>query len=322
MDYGRENSMDWVLWKTANLDMNQRRAHNDNQGKIIWLIGSSILRESLSESWLNEQLASMDSEYRIIMLSMDRGNAGLAFGFLNKIQLQKGDIVIHNVSMNNFKTNWLNDFSTFTGADLMRVIDQQDLWEIEEWGLADKLEQASAIPPNFWGNHGTYMNGLTRWFTNGVQLKKPKQARTRYHLTHKNIEFEKNISTNISSKYYIPQNGFDFSERQFNVQGLQKMKTICDEHSVQFALFYIPPRQQYLAEMVHQDARQEYEKFLENLNYDLYYFPQLPETDYYDLTHPNFRGREQHNQYFLGWLTTPQKGEFPALTWAIPEYNK
>ena len=35
--------------------MEERRSHNG--GKILWLIGSSLIRESFDESWLNNQLA-------------------------------------------------------------------------------------------------------------------------------------------------------------------------------------------------------------------------------------------------------------------------
>lgn len=321
LDYGRDDSMDWIIWRAENLDMESKRAHNNGEGKIIWMIGSSILRESFDEKWLNDQLEINNSKYRIIKLSMNRGNAGISFGFLKNIELQKDDIVIHNVSMNNFKKDWL-EFSTYASSDLMRLLDQKDFWELEEWGVADKLEQASAIPPNFWRYHGTYMDGLTKWFTYGITLDKPRKSRAKHHLTHRRTEFEKNIRTDIESKYYTAKDGFDFSEKQFNIHGLTKMESICNEHDVRFILFYIPPRQQYLAEMVHQESREEYEKFLENLDYDLYYLPQLPENDYYDLTHPNFRGRKSHNEYFLDWVTNPQHGKFPDVTWEIPEYNK
>ncbi len=321
MSYGRKSSMDWVLWKVENLNMEEHRAHNNGNGKIIWLVGSSILRESLDTEWINDQLEQTNSEYRVVKLSMNRGNAGLAFGLLKKLQIQKDDIVIHNLSMNNFKTDWL-EFSNFNSSDLMRVLDQEDLWDIDEWNTADKLEQASALPPIFWRNHETYMNGLTRWFTHGVVLTIPSKPNPRHHLSSKTTALEQSIQTNPKSKYYIPKDGFDFSDKQFNISGLTKMASLCNNQEAQFVLFYIPPRQQYLAEMVHSDARDEFERFLEELKYDLYYFPQLPENDYYDLTHPNFRGRDVHNQYFIDWIAKPKQGNFPVVSWDIPEYNK
>ena len=46
--------------------------------------------------------------------------------------------------------------------------------QLSEWGMADKLEQASAVPASFYANHQDFMDGLTEWWVSALKgdLKK------------------------------------------------------------------------------------------------------------------------------------------------------
>jgi hypothetical protein len=320
LDYGRTNSMEWNLHKAKNLDMEKRRAHENGQGKIIWLLGSSIVREGFDEKWINQQLGINNSEYRIIKIGTNRGNAGIISGFIKYLDIKKDDIVLHDVPANGFKKDWI-EFSAFTTYNLMLVLDKEAFWKLDEWTLADKLEQSSAVPVQFYANHDTYTKGLTRWFTYLSDKKVPPKPKSKHYLLYRKIEVER-YTTNPKHKSYIGKNGLDFSAEQFNIQGLQKLEQLCENKQAKLILIHIPPRQEYLAKMMHQKTREQYQTYIKNLEQELYIFPQQAEDDYYDLTHPNFRGRKQLSQYLIDWLQNPQKGEFPLVTWPIPEYNE
>lgn len=320
LDYGRTNSMEWTLHKAQTLNMKEGRAHEDGQGKIVWLLGSSIIREGFDEKWINQQLAINRSEYRVIKIGTDRGNAGIISGFLKYLDIKKGDIVLHDVPPNSFKKDWI-EYSAFEPYNLMLVLDKEDFWKLDEWTFADKLEQSSAVPAQFYANHDTYTKGLTRWFTYLSDGKRARIPSSKHYLLYRKITIER-YTTNPKHKSYIGENGLDFSTSQFNIQGLQRLNTLCEDKDATLTLLHIPPRQEYLAKMMHQNALEEYQDYITNLEQEIYIFPQQAEEDYYDLTHPNFRGRKQLSQHLIDWLQNPRKGEFPLVTWPIPEYNK
>ena len=91
IEYGRDSSHPWIAHKIRNLDMTQRRSHPT--GKLVWLIGSSLVRESFDEVWINNQLATQGADVRVVELGMDQGNSALAMGLMSQIDLQPGDIV-------------------------------------------------------------------------------------------------------------------------------------------------------------------------------------------------------------------------------------
>jgi hypothetical protein len=93
VQYGRDNGSSWNLWKLRNLDMEQHRTHSG--GKIIWLVGSSMLRDSFNQVKLNQALAANDSEFRAIKFGQTRGAAGLSRGIVSQLPIREGDVVLH-----------------------------------------------------------------------------------------------------------------------------------------------------------------------------------------------------------------------------------
>ena len=66
-------------------------------GKIIWLIGSSMLRDAFDETYINEELSKHDSSYRVFKIGMNRGSAGVVYGLFAQLPIEKGDQVFINV---------------------------------------------------------------------------------------------------------------------------------------------------------------------------------------------------------------------------------
>jgi hypothetical protein len=317
VDYGRETTHAWTVWRAHHLDMEARRAHDG--GKIVWLIGSSILREAFDEAKINKKLAQTGSEYRIVKLGLNRGAAGIIFGMLQHAKVQKGDIVLHNIAIANFKKDWFTSIN-LPAHQLMELYNPEDFWGLREWTLADKLEQSSAIPAQFYTYHESYMNGLENWFTSAVQGTKPEKIKPGYRTRFLKIEEKEILEPSLAHYGYIGENILDFSDGQINIIGLRKITAFCQQLDVPLFLIDIPPRQQYIAELVHQQTLAQWYEWRDQL--EVHYFPQQPEGHYYDLTHPNYRGRKNLSSYLIKWLSNPQKEEPSVVSWPIPEYNK
>ena len=318
VQYGRKTSHPWIVHKIRNLNMEERRSHDG--GKIVWLIGSSLIRESFDESWINNQLAIQGAEYRVIELGMDQGNSVLAYGLMKQVPLKEGDLVLHNIALKAYISNWL-EFTNLPDYQMMEIFESQDFWEFPEWDLPQKLEQASAIPYSFYANHNSYTNGLTWWYIHLVEAELPPKRKPKHYLTH-----YKNMKTQFQppstdSRHYIGADRLSFASDQINCWGWSKMRQVAVDKGVDLVAIFLPTRQQYMAEMVHPKARMKFLEYMDHLDHPKAYFPQLPEEAYYDLIHSNKAGREIQSQYLLDWLKNPVEGEMPELTWPLPDYH-
>ena len=55
VELGREGTVSWMFWKLDTLDAAALRAHPG--GRVMWLVGSSVIRESFDEALVNQGLA-------------------------------------------------------------------------------------------------------------------------------------------------------------------------------------------------------------------------------------------------------------------------
>jgi hypothetical protein len=315
VQYGRNGAQSWAVERTRTLDMEARRSHEG--GQIVWLVGSSILRESFGEKELNESLESEGSKYRVIKLGMNRGASGVSAGLLRHIELQQGDLVIHSVSLENFREGWLKkvDLPTYK---LMELLRPSDFWEIGEWGVQDKLEQASALPWAFYANHEAYTAGLTELWLSLTQWRRPEKSKPGYHWKYHRLMEKQRLFTGKANADYFEPSELDLSSSQFNVQGIEMFRRLCEEAKVDLRFIHIPPRQQFQAEVLHESNRYAFMRWLDGQE-GITYFPQLKEEEFYDMKHPNADGRKKLSRHLIQWLPSMQKGTSAPLGWAIPE---
>lgn len=298
VEYGRSSATSWNVHRAQHINLDTLRAHEG--GRIAWLVGSSILRESFDEAQINQLLENRESPWRVRKFGMTRGAAGVSSGILRHLPLQKGDLVIHSVAMGNFRQNWLA-FNGVPAHRLMALMNAEDFWEIGEWTLADKLEQASAVPAHFYANHQDFMDGLTEWWSSAL-AGGPQKSKPGFHTTFHRFERIPRQKEGSENPNYFPAEAVDFSEAQFNQQGLKRMRRLAEAKGAELVLIDIPPQQQYTAEMIHPTAQSAWIDWRTQHRIDVW--PQLPEADFYDLKHPNFRGRQTLSSYMVEWLHT------------------
>lgn len=301
MDYGRENPPAWMLWKVDRLDHTALRAHEG--GRVLWLVGSSILRESFDEEALNAALAERRSPWRVQKFGLSRGAAGLSSGLLERLPVRAGDRVMHSVSMDNFHEDWL-EFSDIPDSWLMALLSRRVVWETRELPVQKRIELVLAAPWRYWALQEDMVNAWWEW-VNAPLYGLPRPRKVSRFVTFRQTEEHANLAEaraqGEESYNHVSPDETDWSETQFNAAGIARMRAFAAARGANFTLVDIPPRQEYVRDFLHPEVRAQWTAW-KAAQPDLVYFPQLPEDDFYDLRHPNFRGRARMNEVLVEWL--------------------
>jgi hypothetical protein len=114
----------------------------------------------------------------------------------------------------------------------------------------------------------------------------------------------------------IPQNRLsadkvDFSDAQFNIQGLARLRTYVEQSGVELVLFDIPPSAYAQWKLEGPEAREIWLNWRTSQS-EMVFLPQLPDAYFYDRRHPNFRGREVLSAWLVEWLTSDRPRGVPA----------
>ena len=307
VEYGREQAPSWMLWKRDNLDESALRAHPG--GHIVWLVGSSILRESFDEDEINQALSESGSHYRVQKFGMSRGAAGLAWGVLRRLPVAPGDIVIHSVSMDNFHKNWL-EFSDIPDDWLMLLSTRTEIATMPELPIQRRVELILSFPWSFWAWQDEAQTGWWAWLQ-APFFGAPKPETSSRLLTYQDREIHPQLETaralGEDSRNFIKPEDVDYGPDQINVAGLARFRAFCAEHQARLILLDIPPRREYFRDFLAPEVAAGWSRW-KAAQPEILYFPQLPDEDYYDLRHPNFRGRALQNQTLIDWLTRTDVG--------------
>jgi len=300
--WGRKSSQSWMVAKAETLDEAALRSHDG--GRVVWLVGSSVLRESLDIAAVNASLQESSSVWRVAQFSQGRGAAGLASGMAQRLPIREDDLVVHNIAVQNYRADWLS----WTGlpADRMsRMLGPADLWDTREWSVQDRLEQGVAVPWNFWRWHTDTMDGLVRWGESLVVGRTPRAKRPgvyyRFHRWERAGVFKHGPPSWEVERNLLTEDVVDLSPRQFNMQGLERLRGHCDTIGVPLVLLDIPPSAfaQWRLETPGVWAVWEAWTVAQP---ELVIAPQLEERDFYDRRHPNFRGRKKLSRWLVEWL--------------------
>jgi hypothetical protein len=304
VEYGRENGASWNIMKARAIDEDALRAHPG--GKLVWLVGSSILRESFSQKRINANLTAQNSEWRVVKFGQTRGASGLSAGMLKHLPLRPGDQVIHSLAVENLRKNWL-DFTELPDWRVLMMLDTTEIWQIKEWSIAKKIEATVAFPRGFYRYHDEAIGGWTRWLKALLRLKNPKKHLKSWHIgarqKHNNKKLATQQNLEIDSKFGIRNNDYDDSSTQFNRMGLDRMRKFCAERGVSLTLIHIPQRKEYRERFVDERVKKRWRRWLKTNKVTR--FPQPKEMDFYDMKHPNRNGRHLLSSYFLTWLADP-----------------
>lgn len=303
VSFGRENGSSWNLRKARLLDRSELRAHPG--GQIAWLVGSSILRESFDEAAINEVLVKLSSPYRVRKFGQTRGASGLSSGMISELPIQQGDVVIHNVAVENFRESWL-EFTDLPDWRLLMALDDDKIWQIEEWSAAQKIELLVARPQDFYRYHEEAMLGWFRWLQAPFRGRLPRKKRRSFHTGFKMVKEHKKLDRvrqkGLLSRNVIASDALDLSSSQFNMQGLGWMREECAQLGVELVLIDLPQREEYRQRFLQPGVWVRWSEWMD-AQPELVHFPQPPDADFYDMKHPNSRGRLQLSTHLVEWLS-------------------
>ena len=322
--YGRVSAQSWMRWGAATLDESELRTHPG--GKVVWLVGSSILREAIDADAANAALAAQGSEWRVAKFSQDRGATALAGGLLRYLPVRSGDVVVHNVAVQNFRSDWLA-WTDIPMSRLARVLSPAEMWGLAEQPLPARLEQAAAFPPRFWRWHDETRRGITAFITHLIVGEWPAPARPRFHFSFHTYErgraFRNKIPTREFAVNGLEEGIVDFSDSQVNAAAIQPMRDHVREAGATLHLLDLPPSAWAQWNLQGPQTRAAWDTW-RAAQAELVYGPQLPEADFYDRRHPNFRGRATLTAWLVDWLesgrpagvaTRPSEDQAEAWPW-------
>jgi len=299
LDYGRNSSISWVVWKAENLDEKQYRPQPET--KVIWLLGSSILRESFDEKEINRRLEAKKIPIRVVKFGINRGASGVVFALLRKLPIREGDIVLHSLSPGNFRKDWMKAVK-LPAYRLMSLYEPQDFWDLGEWSLADKLEQSVAYPRYYWRNHEDGTNAFTALWFDITEQTIPEKKRPRFYLRYHRFKKKKKSKMKYGSEHFdsFPPEDNDRSPQQTNIIGLKKMRKIVSEKKATLKLVDIGASQIYMEDVLNDDLVIWWKEWKEQNQ--VWSIPAMPLSEYYDLKHPNYKGRERLNEQLFLWI--------------------
>ncbi len=325
--WGRDSSQSWMVQKVQQLDTERVRAHPG--GRVVWLVGSSILRESFDIEVVNAGLAARNSPWRVETFSQGRGAGMLAYGMVKQLPVQPGDLVVHNVALQNLRNDWL----TWTGlpaARVSRMLSPADQWALGATSLPERLEQGVAVPWNFYRWHDDVMDGFIRWGLALAWGTTPRKRRPgvffRYNRMERAAIFRDGVPSWEVERNLLTEENIDFSDAQVNMQGMLRLREWCAEQNVDVRIFNIPPSAYAQTYLETPGVHARWAEWTE-AQQDIVFVPQIPDSHYYDRRHPNFRGRDVLSLWLVNWLdggqprgerVEPAASDAIAYPWSTP----
>lgn len=302
MDYGRDDGHSWVLWRARQLDEAAIRAHPG--GKVAWLVGSSIMRDAFDEDAVNAGLAERGSPWRVVKLGMPRGTAGITIGLLDELPIRPGDRVFHTVAMDNFRVDWIHH-TGISEDRLARFLDPAQMATIPDWSAQERLEYLAGMPFEFYRWHEPTMAGVNAWIAGVWWLKPPKKKKPgqflRFARTEHGAWGDRAARLGEESGMYIGPGEWDFGERQFNARGLGQIRAYVDGVGAELVLVDVPYRPSYRERLLSPEALAAWNAW-RDAQPELHVLPELPDDHYYDMRHPNSKGRPLFTAHLVEWM--------------------
>jgi predicted phosphohydrolase len=313
VNYGRENGASWNLWKLRHMEESKERAHDG--GRIVWLVGSSMLRDSFNAKTLNRVLAERESEFRVVKFGQSRGATGLSRGILQNLPIREGDLVVHGMGVENLHKDWV-EYSMLPDWRIMLMNRTDQIWDIESWGVQKKLEASVAVPSSFFMYQEEAMAGWIHWVNAPFYLETPKLPKGHRHLRYrarqKISRADKMVESSEQFRNHMRSGDLDLSATQYNLKGLADFRRIVEDAGAELVLFEHTGRQQYRDIYIDDELEAEWDRWWEE-QAEVIELPTLSEGSFYDMKHPNRKGRTLLTAYLSDWLS--HRWDRPPVDW-------
>jgi hypothetical protein len=276
---GLDHGVAPILWR---LEAYRERGAFQGPERRIWLLGSSILREAVDVDALNLGLAG--SGYRGFKLAFIRGAPALTAGFLDRVPVASGDLVVHGVACDNFVRGWFKR-TRLPLAEIGELMPLAEIWAHSDLAWQDKLSLSVAYPRQFYTLHHALRASVSR----GFKTTPLPESSDKFRFW--TLEYNPGFGPlpPAAAKRPLAPEDFDWSDAHPNARGLVAMRQKVEARGATLVLVTVPPRPSYVPGRVTKAAWARWQVWLEAQG--VRRLAALPEPDYYDWGHPNYRGR-------------------------------
>lgn len=114
---------------------------------VLWLVGSSVVRESFDAQVLEHALNQRDVDVDVEKFAFNRGTPLFTRALLRHLPIRPGDTVLTSLAEDNFTRGWLHEADDLAGAAQF-LLDPQDVWALPSLTIRERVELSlSMLPP-------------------------------------------------------------------------------------------------------------------------------------------------------------------------------
>jgi hypothetical protein len=187
----------------------------------------------------------------------------------------------------------------------MMMNNPSQVWDIESWDVQKKLEATVAVPASFFMYQEEAMAGWIHWLNAPLYWERPELPGGHRHLRYRKKKTTRRTQRMVDSsedfRNHMHEGDLDFSDIQYNLKGLADFRRIAEEAGAELVLFEHKGRQQYrdiyISDVVQADWSRWWQAQPEVIE-----LPTLSEGSFYDMKHPNRKGRSFLTAYLVEWL--------------------
>ena len=269
---------------------------------VVWLLGSSIVREAFDAEALDVLLPHQ----AVRKYAFNRGGPIFVWSFLDEIDLRPGDIVVTAVHPDHFRADWLAYHNKPT-VYLNTLMDADELLQIEELPLADRLDFAvTSVPPrDFWRYREAYASAASGWLLHTTLGTRAPRVRTKhredpFQTLEKTPKFD--TIERLQRRNRLNDADMVLAPGQTNYDGVHRLIAQVEGAGATAMLVYLPNNPLYYERMV---SPQTMTRFHDHFAADPHYsrLSELPEDHFLDYKHVNFRGRDVLTQQLATLLS-------------------
>lgn len=294
--YGRgSNELDFVRQAADTLD----RDAVWGDRPVVWLLGSSITRESFDVDAIREQLAAGGLDVGVEKYAFGRGAPLFSWMMLQRLDVRPGDHVVTTVAYDNFRDDWVNYHGNVSGL-VLQLLTPETVVRIPGHSVADRLDAAVALlpPRSFWLHRADFREGLSDWVYYWVDptIDKPPKVLEQHPLqpfqTKREIKNYASIER-LAARNKMEDDAFVLAPGQVNWDALQMLVDDAEAAGATAWVVFVPHNPRYLQRgFISEAVDPRFQAAMREAYGDRYRaLPQLPVSAFMDFRHPNYLGR-------------------------------
>ena len=303
-EYGRYRDADLVAVRGETLDREARWGGRS----VVWLVGSSIIREAFDEQELREHLRRRGLDRGVEKLGFSFGAPVFAKALSERLDIRPGDTVVTVVAQDHFRRDWITQQKQYESFYLAYFLEPGQVLVQDELPLARRV--ASSVwylpPRSYWRHRSTWGEGARQW---GEYLLGQRKNRPSRKKRGKKEPFREFLGAGKYLDDWAPRHRLSDADtlvtaEQVNGDALARWSEQVAAHGADFVVVYVPHNPHYYSRFVTEGSVERFHTSIEALVPNYVPLSALPADHYIDFKHPNFRGRAQLTTE-LGVALTP-----------------